>query len=251
MGKLLHLVAEKEAEFERVDDLLAFAMAEFAQLEFEAPWLAEVQRARVDAAVRTLWKYLRRPGVETVVTEARIRAVIDESVANLAADGSGAAPAEVDVRVELRGRVDRVERAADGVRIIDFKTGKSAPSGAELPDHGQLRAYQLAFHAGALAEHGAAPGEVELAAAALVHPEQPQAKQPCRISEQAAVPADELPALRHDLVGVALGQAGLPVAGPDADFSAPPVFWADPEHHCTGSRFTTPCRIHTIAEVTE
>lgn len=255
MGRLIHLVAEREHEFDDVEALVAFARAEFAQLEFGAPWLAEVQGNRVETATRTLWHYLRRDGVVPIATETAIRAEIDETVEHLRA-AEGAEPAEVDVRVVLRGRIDRVERDAEGVRIIDFKTGTSHPTGRELPDHGQLRAYQLAFRAGALAEHGAGPDEVELAAAALVHPELPQKPQkrngynPCKVSLQPAVPVEELDDLRHDLVGIALGQAGLPVAGATADFDAPPVFHADPESHCTGGRFVHACRIHSIAEVT-
>ena len=55
----------------------------------------------------------------------------------------------------LTGRVDRLEGTApaeDGTRryaIVDLKTGKSKPSGAEMETHPQLAAYQIAVEAGA------------------------------------------------------------------------------------------------------
>lgn len=55
----------------------------------------------------------------------------------------------------LTGRVDRLEGTApaeDGTRryaIVDLKTGKSKPTGAEMETHPQLAAYQIAVEAGA------------------------------------------------------------------------------------------------------
>jgi RecB family exonuclease len=76
---------------------------------------------------------------------------------------------EVDFAVEvgdarLAGRVDRLERDADGrLVVVDLKTGKSKPKDAELPALPQLGAYQLAI------EHGAFPAEGdESGGAALV-----------------------------------------------------------------------------------
>ncbi len=47
--------------------------------------------------------------------------------------------------VRIRGSVDRVERDAEGrVYVVDFKTGKSAPTAAEVAHHPQLAVYQLA-----------------------------------------------------------------------------------------------------------
>ncbi|MTB73356.1 AAA family ATPase [Arsenicicoccus sp. MKL-02] len=62
---------------------------------------------------------------------------------------------EQEARVEigralLTGRVDRLERAPDGrLRVVDIKTGRSAPTQAELAEHAQLAAYQAAVEAGA------------------------------------------------------------------------------------------------------
>ena len=53
-------------------------------------------------------------------------------------------------RARLGGRVDRIELDADGrAVVVDLKTGTSKVPAAELPEHGQLAAYQVAVEAGA------------------------------------------------------------------------------------------------------
>jgi RecB family exonuclease len=46
----------------------------------------------------------------------------------------------------LAGAIDRIDRADDGVgiRIVDYKTGKSEPSAADVADDLQLAVYHLA-----------------------------------------------------------------------------------------------------------
>ncbi|MDQ4069868.1 MAG: PD-(D/E)XK nuclease family protein, partial [Actinomycetota bacterium] len=48
--------------------------------------------------------------------------------------------------LRLKGAIDRVDRAADGegIRIVDYKTGRKEPSPDELPDDLQLAVYHLA-----------------------------------------------------------------------------------------------------------
>jgi RecB family exonuclease len=58
-------------------------------------------------------------------------------------------------RAVVAGRVDRIERDAQGrLRIVDLKTGKSKPTRAELAEHGQLGAYQVAVEEGGFPEIG-------------------------------------------------------------------------------------------------
>jgi superfamily I DNA/RNA helicase/RecB family exonuclease len=70
--------------------------------------------------------------------------------------------------VVLRGSADRIEVDSDGkVHVVDFKTGKSAPSGKDLARHAQLGVYQVAAREGAFDE---AVGEHrEVGGAELVH----------------------------------------------------------------------------------
>ena len=66
--------------------------------------------------------------------------------------------------VVLRGRADRLERAADGgVVVVDLKTSKYPPNNKDLPTEPQLGLYQLAVRTGAFAdEHPGPPGGAEL-----------------------------------------------------------------------------------------
>jgi RecB family exonuclease len=66
--------------------------------------------------------------------------------------------------VLLKGSMDRVERSEDGVHVVDLKTGKGAPSGAELAEHPQLGLYQLVVRHGATDDlaPGAPPAGAEL-----------------------------------------------------------------------------------------
>ena len=58
-------------------------------------------------------------------------------------------------RAVVAGRVDRIERDAEGrLRIVDLKTGKSKPTKAELAEHGQLGAYQVAVEEGGFPDLG-------------------------------------------------------------------------------------------------
>ena len=66
----------------------------------------------------------------------------------------------------LTGSVDRVERDPDGrIRIVDFKTSKTAPTAADVALYDQLGVYQLAVQHGAFAAvagEDARPGGAEL-----------------------------------------------------------------------------------------
>ena len=68
--------------------------------------------------------------------------------------------------IQLTGSADRVERDPDGrIRIVDFKTSKTAPTAADVALHDQLGVYQLAVQQGAFAAvagQGARPAGAEL-----------------------------------------------------------------------------------------
>lgn len=98
-----------------------------------------------------------RPGWLTDRKRAEAHDMVARYVAyRVIAEGQGWAPVgiETDFRVtvgraEVSGRVDRIER--DGrsrLRIIDLKTGTGKPTQADLEQHGQLGAYQVAVEAG-------------------------------------------------------------------------------------------------------
>ena len=56
-----------------------------------------------------------------------------------------------DYEVRIRGSMDRVEADTEGrAYVVDFKTGKQAPTAAEVARHPQLAVYQLAVREGAV-----------------------------------------------------------------------------------------------------
>src|SRR5690606_16451537 len=58
-----------------------------------------------------------------------------------------------DYEVRIRGQMDRVEADGDGrAYVVDFKTGKQAPTAKEVERHPQLAVYQLAVREGAVDE---------------------------------------------------------------------------------------------------
>jgi len=143
LGTLVHAVAAALPHGDEAE--LAGAVAEqWDSLGLPDGWMGAIQQRRADGMVRRLAAYLRQNP-----------AMIDVE-----------RPFEVELgRVVLRGKVDRLERDADGsVRVIDFKTGASAVTVKDAARNPQLGAYQLAVRAGAFDDvaPGAGPGGAAL-----------------------------------------------------------------------------------------
>ena len=140
LGTAIHAVAEHHQEPDR-----AAMMEEFLasyDLEQEASdWEREALVRDVEQMIDTLCDYL---------------AASRDELRALAADGHDArALQEVSVRASappdapggpwtITGRVDRLEVLGGSARVVDFKTGRSVPSKAEIGDDPQLLVYQLA-----------------------------------------------------------------------------------------------------------
>lgn len=145
VGSLVHaLIAEPGADEAR---LLTRLDEIWAQLPFEARWFGrnELARHREMVTAFTHWRDDTRRELTEVGTEVDVDGVLGP-----------AAPTAPGVRV--RGRIDRLERDAEGrLVIVDVKTGKSPVSKDDAQNHAQLAAYQLAVSEG-LVEPGAEPG---------------------------------------------------------------------------------------------
>ena len=119
--------------------------------------------------------------------------------ARAAAEGWRPVATEQGFRVELgravlRGNVDRLEADGDGrLRVIDYKTGSSAPTARELEEHPQLGAYQVA-----ITEGGFEQGR-DVAGAALVHLGRARTSRNAVQSQQPVDESDE-PRHFHDLI---------------------------------------------------
>lgn len=151
-GSVIHVLADHGARSDvPANELAAHLEQVWDQLSFDANWLSSVERAEAEAALDRFasWQ-AARPEMELLGTEVRFKVLID-----LGAD-----------QVLLTGSADRVERDPQGrIRIVDFKTSRSAPQPADVAVQDQMGVYQLAVLAGAfddLAGPGARPAGAEL-----------------------------------------------------------------------------------------
>ncbi len=106
-------------------------------LAFDAPWKSRQEKDSARAALERFlrWHTTDRGGREAVATEHEFDVTLEAG----------------DVAVRIRGSMDRVEADPQGrAYVVDFKTGKSAPTKDEVARHPQLAVYQLAVREGAV-----------------------------------------------------------------------------------------------------
>ncbi|CAM4090474.1 ATP-dependent helicase [Janibacter anophelis] len=177
VGTLIHEIAHElgdageeafQAELER----------RWPELGMAPGWVTDQKRERAGTMAHWLAEYHARATAEgwrPVATEESFRVEIGRAV--------------------LRGNVDRLEVDGDGrLRVVDYKTGSSAPSAKELEEHPQLGSYQVAIAEGGFAGHG-----TEVAGAALAHLGRAR-NQRNAVQSQASITDAEDPRRFHDLI---------------------------------------------------
>lgn len=149
VGNLVHAAAmlAEDASADR-GALLDYVAARFDAIELAARWMAGPERARAEAMVDKLLRWLAANPRRLLAIEHEFAVRLDDP----------------HHPVQLTGRVDRLEVDADGrLVVVDLKTGKStAVTAADLAEHPQLGAYQAAVEAGAFAEFGDSSGGAAL-----------------------------------------------------------------------------------------
>jgi RecB family exonuclease len=126
------------------DRLAGYVADRFDAIELAAKWLTERERTRADRMLDKFVSWL---------------AANPRQVAGIERDFL----VELDDDVRLKGRVDRLEVDGEGrVVVVDLKTGSSKPTAAEVAEHPQLGAYQVAVEAGGFPEVGTEPGGAAL-----------------------------------------------------------------------------------------
>ena len=144
-GRVVHELADRisrgelPADTAAIDDLMQQVDGVWGQIPFRTPWSAAREREEVRRALARFITWHNRADARGVLaTEQKFQAEVtlpDDQV------------------VTLHGFADRLELDADGsVVVVDLKTGKYAPSTAEIKNHPQLGLYQLAVDHGAVAE---------------------------------------------------------------------------------------------------
>jgi superfamily I DNA/RNA helicase/RecB family exonuclease len=145
LGSLVHALLAESGKTEQ--QMIAELEKHWAALPFAAPWFAanELERHRAMIAAFMAWRSATRHELTEIGTEVALDGVIAEPAAGLPG-------------VRVRGRIDRLERDAQGrLVVVDVKTAKSPVSKDDAQQHAQLGLYQLAVAAGALPD-GDQPG---------------------------------------------------------------------------------------------
>ncbi|CAM5683454.1 ATP-dependent helicase [Streptomyces aurantiogriseus] len=141
-GNVVHVLADEVASGHTpadLDVLMERLDSVWNALAFDAPWKSaqEKDNARVALERFLKWHVMDRTGRTPVASEHDFDVTLESG----------------DYEVRIRGQMDRVEADGEGrAYVVDFKTGKQAPTAREVERHPQLAVYQLAVREGAVDE---------------------------------------------------------------------------------------------------
>ncbi|MFI6209516.1 ATP-dependent helicase [Streptomyces sp. NPDC051041] len=141
-GNVVHVLADEVASGHTpadLDVLMERLESVWNALAFDAPWKSAQEKENARAALERFlkWHVMDRAGRTPVASEHDFDVTLEAG----------------DYEVRIRGQMDRVETDGEGrAYVVDFKTGKQAPSAAEVARHPQLAVYQLAVREGAVDE---------------------------------------------------------------------------------------------------
>ncbi len=190
LGSLVHALLADSAKSEA--QLVAELETLWDALPFDSPWYAanELERHRSMLAAFVAWRVATRHELTEVGTEIELDGVIAE-------------PSDGQPGVRVRGRIDRLERDAQGrLVVVDLKTAKSPVSKDDAQNHAQLGLYQLAVSAGLLPD-GDQPG-----GGRLVYIGKPSAAGAATEREQTALGADDTGHWQQSVRAAAAATAG-------------------------------------------
>ncbi|MFJ4690175.1 ATP-dependent helicase [Streptomyces sp. NPDC088766] len=141
-GNVVHVLADEVASGHTPADLAVLTErldSVWNALAFDAPWKSaqEKEHARMALERFLKWHVMDRAGRTPVASEHDFDVTLEAG----------------EYEVRIRGQMDRVEADGDGrAYVVDFKTGKQAPTAREVERHPQLAVYQLAVREGAVDE---------------------------------------------------------------------------------------------------
>ncbi|WP_245556808.1 UrvD/REP family ATP-dependent DNA helicase [Gryllotalpicola ginsengisoli] len=200
VGTLLHAVMEAAGSEPDGDISVARIWGDverrWGELNLEEGWVTEREKRRVRQMAEGVHEYLadfRRSGSVLLEAEGGFALRLGQ--------------------VQLRGKIDRVERHPDGtIVIVDLKTGRRNPPAAEIPTHAQLSAYQLAYREGAISVD-APPEALGGAKLVFVAPEATTSRKRYRDVPQAPLDDEQAAAFRERVEAAGRGMAGAVFVG--------------------------------------
>ncbi|MGW0588090.1 ATP-dependent helicase [Streptosporangium sp. NPDC002607] len=188
LGTVVHALAVLAATGMPTEETLGKRLDEvWNELDFGGVWYNRKQRAVAEEMISKFVAWHENNPRTLVGLEEAFTAMVSEGV-------------------QIKGRVDRVERDGEGrAVIIDIKTGKTGAKDTELERHPQLGVYQLAALLGAFQRHGL----TEPGGAALVQVGDAAGKKQAKEQAQPPLSDDPDPDWAKDMVGtVAVGMSG-------------------------------------------
>ncbi|MFB8114803.1 ATP-dependent helicase [Streptomyces sp. NPDC055962] len=141
-GNVVHVLADEVASGRTAADLdvlMERLDSVWDGLVFDAPWKSRQEKDQARAALERFlrWHVMDRAGRTPAASEHDFDVTLEAG----------------EYAVRIRGSMDRVEQDVDGrAYVVDFKTGKGAPTRDEVAAHPQLAVYQLAVREGAVDE---------------------------------------------------------------------------------------------------
>ncbi|CAM2789956.1 ATP-dependent DNA helicase [Skermania piniformis] len=146
-GNVVHTLVQAIAGRMSDEQVRAALAAAWQDVDLGSGWYARRELRRTETMLDNFVAWLRTSRHE--LTQAGVEVAVDVRLPSRAPDESD---------VQLRGRIDRLERDPDGrLVIVDVKTGKTPISKQLAQDHPQLAAYQVAAAEGGIS--GERPGE--------------------------------------------------------------------------------------------
>jgi RecB family exonuclease len=141
-GNVVHVLADEVASGRTPADLAVLMErldSVWDALAFDAPWKSRQEKEQARAALERFlqWHVMDRAGRRPVATEHGFDVTLEAG----------------QYEVRIRGSMDRVEEDTEGrAYVVDFKTGKQAPTADAVARYPQLAVYQLAVQEGAVDE---------------------------------------------------------------------------------------------------
>ncbi|MFH9469867.1 ATP-dependent helicase [Streptomyces clavifer] len=141
-GNVVHVLADEVASGRTAADLdvlMERLDSVWNGLVFDAPWKSRQEKDQARAALERFlrWHVMDRAGRTPAASEHDFDVTLEAG----------------EYAVRIRGSMDRVEQDTEGrAYVVDFKTGKGAPTKDEVAAHPQLAVYQLAVREGAVDE---------------------------------------------------------------------------------------------------
>ncbi|EFL02512.1 ATP dependent DNA helicase [Streptomyces sp. SPB78] len=205
-GNVVHVLADEVATGRSpadLDVLMERLDTVWDGLAFDAPWKSAQERENARAALERFlrWHVLDRTGRTPVASEHPFDVTLPAG----------------DHEIRIRGTMDRVDADAAGrAYVVDFKTGKNAPTADEVDHHPQLAVYQRAVAEGAVGP--LTPGGAELVHLRL----EASKKDPLspKVQPQEFPEGDWLPDLLTEAAARVLNERFRPTPGSHCDHCA-------------------------------